>query len=144
MNIVIGSDHVGYPLKESIKNYLMSRSFNFVDFSVTSNDQVDYPIIAKKVSYAVAKKEFDFGILTCGTGVGMSIAANKIKNIRAVVCSEPYSAKMARAHNDANILCLGTMVVGIGLAQEIIEVFLSTSFEGGRHEARIKMLEETI
>jgi ribose 5-phosphate isomerase B len=144
MNIVIGSDHVGYTLKESIKSYLTSRTFNFVDFSVTSNDQIDYPIIAKKVSYAVAKNEFDFGILTCGTGVGMSIASNKIKKIRAVVCSEPYSAKMARAHNDANILCLGTMVVGIGLAQEIIEVFLSTSFEGGRHEARIKMLEETI
>jgi ribose 5-phosphate isomerase B len=143
MNIVIGSDHVGYTLKESIKNYLTSRSYNYVDFSVTSNDQIDYPIIARKVSYAVAKKEFDFGLLTCGTGVGMSIAANKINNIRAVVCSEPYSAKMARAHNDANILCLGTMVVGIGLAQEIIEVFLSTSFEGGRHEARIKMLEES-
>ncbi len=144
MNIVIGSDHIGYALKESIKNYLMSRSINFVDFSVITNDQIDYPIIAKKVSHAVAKNEFDFGLLICGTGVGMSISANKIKNIRAVVCSEPYSAKMARAHNDANILCLGSMVVGIGLAQEIIEIFLSTRFEGGRHDTRIKMLEETI
>ena len=142
MNIVIGSDHVGFQLKESINNYLTSGGINFVDFGVMTNDQIDYPVIAKKVSYAVAKNEFDFGLLFCGTGVGMSISANKVRNIRAVVCSEPYSAKMARAHNDANILCLGSMVVGKDLAQEIIDIFLCTSFEGGRHEARIKMLEE--
>jgi ribose 5-phosphate isomerase B len=142
MKIAIGSDHLGYTLKESIKTFLANRSLECSDFGVMTEDPMDYPVIAKEVGRAVAKNEFGYGILICGTGVGMSIAANKIKKIRAVVCSEPYSAKMARAHNDANVLCLGSLVIGPGLVEEILNVFLSTDFEGGRHAARIKMLDQ--
>jgi ribose 5-phosphate isomerase B len=142
MKIAIGSDHIGYPLKELIKTHLNSQFMDYFDFGVMSGDLADYPLIAKKVGKAVAGNEFDFGILVCGTGVGMSMAANKIKNIRAVVCSDPFSAKMARAHNDANILCLGSLVIGPALMEEILDIFIATAFDGGRHAARIKMLDE--
>jgi ribose 5-phosphate isomerase B len=142
MKVAIGSDHVGYRLKEYIKANLPNRSIQSYDFGVMNEDPMDYPIIAKDLCQAVARNEFDYGILICGSGVGMSIAANKIKNIRAVVSSDPYSVKMARAHNDANVLCLGSLVIGPGLAEEILDVFLSTVFEGGRHAIRIKMLDQ--
>jgi ribose 5-phosphate isomerase B len=141
MNLAIGSDHVGYPLKTEAIDYLTENNLVFTDFGTFTNKSTHYPIFARDVGLAIAQNKFDAGLLFCGTGVGMCIAVNRIRRIRAVVCSEAYSAKMARAHNDANVLCLGSRVVGVGLAKEIIDVFLSTKFDSGRHDHRIKMLE---
>ena len=107
-----------------------------------SPESCDYPIIAKKVARAVAKGDFEKGILVCGTGIGMSMAANKVKGIRAAVCGDTFSARATRAHNNANILCLGQRVVGEGLALDIVDIWLTTKFEGGRHERRVNMIEE--
>ena len=141
MVISVASDHAGYGLKEAIKNYFDINGITYIDFGTNSTESVDYPIYAKKVCASIQTGESDFGVLVCGTGIGMSIAANKHRNIRAACCSDTYSAKMARLHNDANVVTLGSRVTGSGLALEIIKQFLSADFEGGRHSGRLNMLD---
>lgn len=140
MKIAIGGDHVGQILKPAIIEYIEELGYSVKDFGPYSTDRTDYPIYAAKVSESVASGEFDRGILICGTGVGISIAANKVKGIRAVCCSEPYSAKLSRAHNDTNILAFGSRVVGLELAKMIVEEWLKGEYEGGRHSARVSMI----
>ena len=137
MKVALGSDHAGFSLKEYIAEHLGARDKSFLDCGVSSEDSVDYPDIAVSVVNAVLSGECECGILICGTGIGMSIAANKHKGIRAALCGEPYSAKCARKHNDANILTMGSRVIGPGLAVEIVESFLAEPFEGGRHKRRL-------
>jgi len=140
--IALGSDHVGFELKEPLKAYLEERGIATRDFGSFSSQWTDYPLYARIVARAVAAGECDRGILFCGTGVGISIAANKVRGIRAVVCSEPYSAKLSRQHNDTNILCLGSRVVGLELAKMIVDEWLAAEFEGGRHANRVRMIGE--
>lgn len=142
IKIAIGSDHGGFEYKASIIKALQVKGYDVVDMGTYSPESCDYPIIAKKVARAVAKGDFEKGILVCGTGIGMSMAANKVKGIRAAVCGDTFSARATRAHNNANILCLGQRVVGEGLALDIVDIWLTTKFEGGRHERRVKMIEE--
>lgn len=142
MKIGIGSDHGGYELKEVIKEYLTSEGIEFVDYGTNSLGSVDYPDFGKRVADAVLNKEVDRGILICGTGIGISITANRIKGIRCALCSDTFSARMSRLHNDANILALGGRVLGKGLALDIVKIFLETEFEGGRHERRINKIDE--
>ena len=137
MVLALGSDHGGFQLKEEIKELLISDGIEFRDFGCYSEESCDYPDIANEVALAVKTGEYDFGLLFCGTGIGMSIAANKVPGIRAACCSDSFSAKYTRMHNDSNILCLGARVVGTGLASELVNIFLNTSFEGGRHQRRI-------
>ena len=140
--IAIGSDHVGYPLKEEIKKYLEELGYTCQDFGAHSIERTDYPLFAKDVTSAVTSQQADAGILVCGTGVGMSIAANKVKGIRAVVCSEPYSAMLSRQHNNTNILALGSRVVGSELARMIVKAWIAAEFEGGRHAARLEIISQ--
>jgi len=137
MRIAIGADHAGYALKTILIAHLQAQGIEVLDFGTHGPDAVDYPDYARAVAEAVARGEADYGVLICGTGIGMSITANKVPGIRAAAVSDVYTAKMSRAHNNANILCLGGRVVGPGLAQEILDVWLRTPFEGGRHERRI-------
>ena len=142
MRIAIGSDHGGFELKEIIVEYLKEKGYEVTDYGIKENERVDYPDYAKIVADAVVEKKEDLGILICGTGLGMSIAANKIKGIRAACVSETFSAKMARQHNDANILCFGGRVVGDEVAKTIVDAFLEAEFEGGRHCGRVdKMMD---
>ena len=134
--IYIGCDHGGYSLKLELMRYLEKNGFEFSDMGC-NGEAVDYPDIAEKVCEKVLESEENKGILICGTGIGISIAANKIKGIRAALCADWYSAKYTRLHNDANVLCMGGRVIGSGTAEEIVRVFLSTEFEGGRHAARV-------
>jgi len=138
--IALGCDHVGLELKEPIKKHLAGLNFEIRDFGTSSHAQTDYPTYALLVARAVAAGICQRGILFCGTGVGISIAANKVRGIRAVVCSEPYSARLSRQHNDTNILCLGSRVVGIELAKMIVDEWLAAVFEGGRHADRVRMI----
>ncbi len=140
--IGIGSDHAAFSLKEQIKMHLVEKGIEFIDYGCYDLNSVDYPNIATAVADGLKAKQIDRGILICGTGVGISIAANKIKGIRAALCGDTYSAKMTRLHNDANILCMGARVIGSGLAADIVDIFLSTEFEGGRHQHRIDMISE--
>lgn len=137
MKIALGADHGGFELKEEIKKHLEEKGFEIKDFGTYSTDSCDYPDYALPVAEAVAKKEFDFGILICGTGIGIGIAANKVPGIRAALCSDTFSAHATRQHNDANILTMGARVVGAGLALDIVDTFLSAKFEGDRHIKRI-------
>lgn len=140
MKIAIGADHGGYELKEAIKRHLeQSGDFEIQDFGTFSTESVDYAAIAFKVGNAVVSENI-LGILCCGTGIGISLAANKVKGVRAACCSDYFSAKYTRAHNDANILCMGGRVIGPGLACELVDVFLNTSFEGGRHQRRVDQI----
>ena len=139
--IAIGSDHAGYPLKEDIKKYLESNGIEYIDLGTDSEQSCDYPVFADAVCRAITEGGCNLGILCCGTGIGMSMAANKHKGIRAAACSDYFSAKYTRMHNDANVLCLGARVVGTGLAEELVGVFLTTDFEGGKHKRRIDMFE---
>lgn len=139
--IAMGCDHVGLILMEPIKKYLIDTEIQIIDVGTNSGDSVDYPDFAKKACDKVIGGDCEAALLFCGTGVGMSIAANKIKGIRAVVCSEPYSAGMAREHNDANVLALGARVLGIELAKTIVDTWLESKFEGGRHSRRVKMID---
>lgn len=142
MKIAIGSDHGGYDYKKAISALLRAKGYEVKDFGTYTNESCDYPIYAKLVAEAVAGGEFDRGILICGTGIGMSIAANKIKGIRAALCSDLFSAKVTREHNDSNILCLGERVIDRDLALEIAGIWLETPFsEEDRHIRRIKMIE---
>ncbi len=142
MVIAIGSDHGGYDLKDSVKKHLVSKGFEVKDLGTHSKDACDYPDVAKDVAKAVNEKECDFGILICGTGIGISIAANKVKGIRAALVHDVFSAKATREHNDANILCMGARVLGEGLALEIVDTFLRTDFsKDQRHINRITKIE---
>ncbi len=138
--IAIASDHVGYPLKEEIKTYLGDLGYAYQDFGTHSVERTDYPLFAERVTDAICSNQADVGILICGTGVGMSIAANKVKGIRAVVCSEPYSAMLSRQHNDTNVLALGARVIGSELARMIVKAWLDAEFEGGRHASRLEII----
>ncbi len=134
--IAIGCDHGGFELKCAVMNHLLNKKIEYVDCGC-EGERCDYPDIAEAVCKKVTSGECELAILVCGTGIGMSIAANKIKGIRAAVCSDWYSAKYTRLHNNANVLCLGGRVLGTGLALELVDVFLETEFEGGRHSDRI-------
>jgi len=138
--IAIACDHGGYELKCDIIKHLKDRGFEVCDFGCDSTQSVDYPDYALPASQAVAKGECDLGILICGTGIGMSLCANKVKGIRAACCSDTFSARMTRMHNDSNILCFGARVVGLGLATDMVDLFLDTPFEGARHNARIEKM----
>ena len=137
MKIAVASDHGGYELKEKGVEFLKEKGYDFQDFGTFSKESVDYPDMALIVAEKVAKGEFERGILICGTGIGISIAANKVKGIRAALCNDVYSARMSRLHNDANILAMGGRVIGPGLALLIVEEWLKTPFEGGRHKVRV-------
>lgn len=140
--IAIGADHGGYELKNIILEHLRQAGYTVEDFGTNSPESVDYPDYAYQVARGVAAGDYDLGILICGTGIGMSIAANKIVGVRAAVCGDTYSARMSRLHNNANILCLGGRVVGPGLALDIVDVWLSTEFEGGRHARRVEKIRQ--
>src|SRR5512134_1311357 len=142
MRIAIGSDHVGYPLKEEVKKYLDELGYSYRDFGAHSTERTDYPLFARDVTSAISSKQADLGILICGTGVGMAITANKVKGIRAVVCSEPYSAMLSRQHNNTNVLALGGRVIGPELARMIVKAWLEAEFEGGRHASRVEMISQ--
>lgn len=140
--VALGCDHGGYELKQEIKKYLEEKGIAYKDFGCDSTESVDYPIYAKKVAKAILSGECDKGILTCGTGIGISITANKFKGIRAALCSDCFSAEATRLHNDANVLAMGGRVVGPGLAVKIAETFLNTPFSGEeRHKNRIAQME---
>lgn len=137
MVIALGSDHGGFGLKETIKSHLEEKGIPYRDFGTYSSDSVDYPDFAKAVAMAVVNGECERGILVCGTGIGISIAANKVKGIRAALCHDAFSAQMSREHNNANVLAMGERVVGPGLALMIVDIWLSTEFAGGRHGRRV-------
>lgn len=140
--IYLGADHGGYELKEAVKQHLEERRIQYVDCGTYSNDSVDYAPIAAKTCDQIVKDKGSKGILCCGTGIGISMAANKVKGIRAACCSDYFSAKHTRLHNDANVLCMGGRVVGAGLAIELVDAFLDTEFEGGRHQRRVDQISE--
>ena len=142
MKVAIGCDHAGYDYKEKLKTWLTENNYEVVDKGCFSEETVDYPVYAKKVCNCVLLKEADFGILLCGTGIGMSIAANKIKGIRAACCGDIKSAELTRQHNDANVLCMGALILGFVTVREITKTFLTNSFVGGKHKLRVDMLEE--
>ena len=137
MKIALGCDHGGLEHKNAILEHLKSRGFEVEDFGIYEQVSVDYPDIAIKVANTIKDGECERGILVCGTGIGMSLAANKVKGIRAAACSEHFSAKYTRLHNDSNILCLGGRVIGVGTALELVDLFVDTEFEGGRHATRV-------
>ena len=140
MKIGIGNDHSALELKAEIIGFLKEKGYEIVDFGTNSTESCDYPIYGEKVARAVAAGEVEKGILICGTGLGISLAANKVEGIRAAVCSEPFTAKMARAHNNCNILAFGARVVGAELAKMIVKTWLEAEFEGGRHQRRVDMI----
>lgn len=140
MRVILGSDHGGVRLKEEIKSLLTEMNIHYVDEGCNCTDSVDYPDYAVPVAKKVAAGEYDFGILICGTGIGMSIAANKIKGIRCAVVSDEFSARMSREHNNANILALGERVVGPDLAKSIVRTWLTTEFAGERHARRVEKI----
>ena len=142
MKIAIGSDHAGFKLKETVKEFLKTSGIEVIDFGTHSEESADYPDFAFPVAEAVAKKEFNFGILICGTGIGMSITANKVAGIRAALCNDLFTANCSKEHNDANVLCMGGRIVGEGLAKAIVQTWLERKFQGGRHKRRVKKIEE--
>ena len=142
MKIAIGCDHGGFEHKNAIAEHLKERGFEVTDFGIYENKSVDYPEIALKLANSVAAGENTLGILVCGTGIGMSMAANKVNGIRAAAVSDHFSAKYTRLHNNANILCLGGRVIGIGTALELADLFVDTEYEGGRHQKRLDMITE--
>ena len=142
MKIAVGCDHVGYELKGRVLQHLEELGIEYHDFGTNSTERTDYPIFGEKVADAVASGEYDRGIVICGTGVGISISANKVPGIRPVVCSEPYSALLSRQHNNSNILGLGARVVGQDLALMILDAWLKGEYEGGRHQRRLDLISE--
>lgn len=141
LRIAIGSDHGGYEYKEQIVSHLKEKGYECVDVGTYSTDSCDYPVIARGVTTKITTGEVDRGILICGTGIGMSIVANKVKGIRAALCGDTFSARASRAHNNSNVLCLGERVIGINLAMDIVDIWLESKFEGGRHQRRVDMME---
>lgn len=142
MRIGIGNDHAAVEMKEQIVAFLEELGHEVVNYGTDTNDSCDYPVYGEKVGRAVVDGDVECGILICGTGVGISIAANKVKGVRAVVCSEPYSAKLSKQHNNTNILAFGARVIGIELAKMIVEEWLNTEFEGDRHRRRVDMISD--
>ena len=140
--IALGADSAGYLLKEQIKKHFDEKGIAYKDFGAYNEESCDYPLMAKQPCEAVIAAECEFAILVCGTGIGISMAANKHKGIRAAVCGDYFSAKFTRLHNDANVLCLGGRVIGSGLALELVDIFLTTGFEGGRHARRVGQIHE--
>ena len=140
MKIVIGSDHGGFHLKEVLKQHLAERGIEFNDAGTYTEDSCDYPDIARKVCREITEGKAEGGILVCGTGIGMSMAANKVKGIRAALCGDVFSATMSREHNDANVICMGERVLGPGLAVSILDAWLDTEFAGGRHARRVNKI----
>lgn len=141
LRIAIGSDHGGYEYKEQIVSHLKEKGYECVDVGTYSTDSCDYPVIARAVTTKITTGEADRGILICGTGIGMSIVANKVKGIRAALCGDTFSARASRAHNNSNVLCLGERVIGINLAMDIVDIWLESKFEGDRHQRRVDMME---
>ena len=142
MKIAVAADHGAYELKEAIKKHLEEKGIEYKDYGCFSKESVDYPRYAYLAASAVAEKECDFGIICCTTGLGVSMAANKVKGIRAAVCTNEMLAEMTRRHNNANVICMGQNVVSQELAFRMIDIFLSTDFEGGRHQRRINLLTD--
>lgn len=141
MKIAIGNDHVGYTLKAAVLEVLKQRNIEVIDVGSYNDEKTDYPIYGEKVANLVANHEVDLGIIMCGTGVGISISANKVNGIRAVVCSEPYTAKLSRMHNNSNILAMGSRVIGTEMAKMIVDEWLDATYEGGRHDKRIALIK---
>lgn len=141
MKIIIGSDHGGYELKKTMLEFLQEQGHQTTDAGCYSPDSVDYPDIAFPLCESVANGQYDCGILICGTGIGMSICANKVKGIRCALCSEPVSAELTRRHNNSNVLALGARIIGTEMAKSIVKTFLSTGFDGGRHENRVNKIK---
>ncbi len=139
--IIIGCDHAAYPLKEKVKEYLTGKGIDVEDVGTNSEKSVDYPDFGKKVASMVSNSNFKRGILMCGTGIGMSMVANKFSHVRAALCTEPFSAEMSRRHNDSNILVMGGRMTGETLAIEIVRVWLETPFDGGRHQERLNQFD---
>lgn len=142
MKIGIGNDHVAVSMKQEISSYLTSKGHSIVNYGTDSEERFHYPIAGEAVANALIRGEVDLGILICGTGVGISLSANKVNGIRAVVCSEPYTARLSKQHNNTNILAFGSRVVGIELAKMIVDTWLEATFEGGRHQTRITMIKD--
>ena len=140
MKIAIGNDHAALELKNHIVDYLVREGHEVVNFGTDTPASTDYPIYGARVAHAVASGECERGIVICGTGIGISISANKVKGIRCALCSEPVSAKLTRQHNDANVLAMGARIIGPAMAEEIVHTFLTTEFEGGRHSRRIDLI----
>lgn len=140
MKIAMGNDHSAVEMKQIIRAHVEKKGYEVIDFGTNSTESCDYPVYGEKVGRAVASGEADLGILICGTGVGISLAANKVKGIRACVCSEPFSAKLSKMHNDTNVLAFGARVVGTELAKMIVDEWLDARFEGGRHQRRVDMI----
>lgn len=141
MKIAIGCDHGGFELKEAVRGYLEERQIPYEDFGAYNTDSVDYAPIAAKAARAVAAGQADFGVLVCSTGIGISMAANKVKGIRAALCTNEFCAEMTRRHNNANMLAMGGGLIGNNMADKILDAFLNTEFEGGRHQRRVDKLE---
>jgi len=142
MKVAFGCDHKGYILKAALIRHIQAMGHEVVDFGTDSEKTVDYPVYGEKVGRAVASGECELGVLVCGTGFGISLAASKVKGIRAVNCSDVYTASLTRSHNNANIISIGSMVVGEGVACQLVETFLTAEFEGGRHAKRLQMVDE--
>lgn len=142
MKIAIGCDHGGFELKEAVRSYLEERQIPYEDFGAYNTDSVDYAPIAAKAARAVAAGQADFGVLVCSTGIGISMAANKVKGIRAALCTNEFCAEMTRRHNNANILCMGGKVIDKETAVKLVDIFLHTEFEGGRHQRRIDQIAQ--
>ncbi len=140
MKIAIGNDHSAVEMKQQVQKYLEEKGYEVINFGTDSEESCDYPLYGEKVGRAVVNGEADLGVVICGTGVGISLAANKVKGVRAVVCSEPYSAELSKQHNNTNVLAFGARVVGIELAKMILDSWLEAEFEGGRHERRVNMI----
>ena len=140
MKIAIGNDHAALELKNHIVDYLVREGHEVVNFGTDTPASTDYPIYGARVAHAVANGECERGVVICGTGIGISISANKVKGIRCALCSEPVSAKLTRQHNDANVLAMGARIIGPAMAEEIVHTFLTTEFEGGRHSRRIDLI----
>ena len=142
MKIIMGCDHGGFELKETLKKVLIEKGYEVEDYGIHKQERVDYPDYAQKVGEAIASGKGDQGILICGTGIGMSIAANKVKGVRAALCNDCYSAAKARQHNNANVLCMGGKVVDRETGLKLVKIFLETEFEGGRHQRRIDQIAQ--
>lgn len=140
LTIATASDHAGFDLRTALEAHLSAKGIRVLSMGTQVKERCDYPDYAEKVARAVVGGQADLGMLVCGTGVGMSMAANKVHGVRAAVVSDSFSARATRSHNDCNVLCVGERVVGVGLAQEIVDAFLSASFEGGRHQARVQKM----
>ena len=143
MKIAIGNDHAGVEMKQAVSDHLKERGIEVINLGTDTLESVDYPVYGRRVAHAVVDGDADLGILVCGTGIGISLAGNKVPGIRAAVCSEPFSARLSRQHNDSNILAFGSRVIGPGTALDIVDAWLDASFEGGRHQRRVDLIENS-